>query len=413
MYSLFAVHSGEARAQVPPPASVYLLFATQHRILNNLQTALEGTCFDLALKILPEVIKARELEVPEQLELKEWVSLLMESAGHLPCSVPIDWEGFLVAAEKLQCTITRRTSIGVNSIIDFLDDAIILTEGFNDVRRAAWCQHVRAKLQSTLANIEGFGNNLREMLSIQLQDIARKRAELETMEINAVAHMMEVEKRYRVSECEIMKQALRDLNTPEEKVLFIRNGSKLRKIKEGARNLQGHLDANRIPDASAVDTSPEKASLHFSDLQIIKQDAGTVDQVGLTGKTLFAPTNHSYSTPFDNSYLFHCLPPPWNFGTEISNTQTFSKQLTAKITPGSPIKKASALSPKADFNANASANGKSEPNTEDTFAKPSAVAPPPPPPPPPPPFLFGSHESRQQNPSSFWDQARSLVRHIR
>ena len=371
MYSLFAVHSGEVRSQVPPPAPVYLPFATQHRILNDLQTVLEGTCFDLTLKILPDVIKARELEVPEQLELKEWVSLIMESAGHLPCSVPIDWEGFLVAAEKLQYTITRRTRTGVNSIIDFLDESIIWTEGLNDVRRAAWCQHVRAKLQSTLANIEGFENNTREMLSVQLEDIARKRAELDAMETKAIAHMMEAEKQNRVSECEITKQALLDLNAPGEKILPIRNGSELRKIKrEEARNLQEHLDDNRIPDASAVDTSPEKASLHVSDLQIVKQDSGTVDQADLTSIASWDPTSHSSSTLLDNPYLFHSLPTPWSSCTEISNTQTFSKQLAAEMTPGSPTKKSSALSQKGDLNTNV----KSEPNTEDDSAKPYAGA---------------------------------------
>lgn len=299
------------RAQVPPPTPVYLPFGTQHRILNNLQTALEGTCFDITLKILPEVIKAQELEAPEQLELKDWVSLSMEYADRLPCSAPMGWEGLFSAAEKLQYTITRRERADVNSIIDFLDNGIILTESFKDVRRAAWCLHVRARLQSTLASIEGFETGLRETLSVQLQNIARKRAELDTMENKAIADMMEVGKRNRVSECDIMKQALLDPNIPEEKKgLFISDGSESVKIKEEASNLQGNLGDDRISNASAADTSPKRASLPSGDSQMTSQDPVKIDQADLTNKTSWDPKSHSYSTPLKKSNVFPSLAKP-------------------------------------------------------------------------------------------------------
>ena len=368
---------------------MYLPFAIQHRILINLQAALEGTCFDLILKILPEVIKAQELEVPEQLELKEWVSLLREFADHLPCTVPaMGWEGFLGVAEKLQSTIARRTRTSVNGMINFLDNGIIMTQSFKDVGRTVWCQHIHEKLQSSLANIERFENDLREKLSVQLQDIARKRAELDAMEIKAIAHMMEVEKRHRVLEHDIMKQGLLDLNIPGEKVLSISNGPEPVKIKEGESNLKGNLDGYRIPGVSAYDTTPKKAALYHSESQIIKQDPETVDQPNLSCKPSRDSKSHSYSAPLESSNLFSSQSPRWS--TEISYAQTFSKQLAAEMTAGSPTETPSALSQKADLNVKV----KSEPEDEETFAKPYAI--------PPPSFLCGPHASHKEN-SSVWD----------
>lgn len=360
--SLFTAHPSEARAQIPPPAPVHLPFATQHRILSNLQTALEGTCFDFTLKILPEAIKTREVEVPEQLEWKEWVLLIGEFADHLPCTVPtMGWEKLWGVAEKLQSRIARRTRTSVNDMINFLDVGIMMTQCLKDVERTAWCQRVREKLQSSLANIEGFDNDLREKLSVQLQDIASKRAALDTMENKAIAQMMEIEKRHRVLEYEIVKQALLDPNGPGEKVLSISNGPEPVKIKGGESNDKGNLHENRIPDASTYDTTPKKAALYHSESQIIEQDPETVDQANLSRKPFRDPKSHSYSAPLESSNVFSFQSP--QRVTEKSHAHTFSKQLAAEMTIDSTTETPTALSQKAGLNVKV----KSKPKDEDLY----------------------------------------------
>lgn len=352
--------------------------------------------------MLPEVIKAQELEVPEQLALKEWVSLLMESADHLPCIVPaMGWEGFLDAAEKLESTIARRKRVSVHGMINKLDDAIAMTQSFNDVRRNAWCQHVREKLQSGLANIEGLEKDIREIVSIQLQNIAEKRAELYTMETKTIAHMMEVEKQNRVLEWEVMKQALPDLDTSGAKVLPIIDGSEPVKLKEeGAKNLQGNLDDDRISNVSAYNTPPKKVVLPHRESQVVSKYPGTVDEAELTSKTLWNPKIYSYPTPPENPNLFSSQ--PTQESQERSDAQTFSKSLAAEMIPDPPTEteKQSALSQKADMNANV----KNEQNTKD-FSIFEGL---PPPLLPPSPFLFGSYELHKEK-SIFWDIAPPFV----
>ena len=373
---------------------MYLPYATQHWILNNVQTALEGCCFDFARDMLPEIIRSQELEVPEQLELTQWVSLLMQSASQLPRTVPaMGWEGFLAAAERLQSTIARRTRTSVNGMISLLDDAIIMTQSFKDVWRTAWCQDVRKKLQSSLANIEGLERNLRKTVSIQLQDIASKRAELDSMETKAIAHMVEVEKQHRVYVCEAMKQALLDLKVPGEKPLLINAGSESVKFQEGGEaHLKENLVNGRISDASAHETSPRKTALRRSEVQLIKPDTGNLNQSGLTSKSSWEAKQYPYSTPLESSNLFS--PRPTQLKEEISKPQPFSKQLAAKMmTAGLLTGDPSALSQKVDLNANVKSEAKTG-GDRNLLAKPYAVLQP-----------FGSHESHKEN-SGVWDRAR-------
>lgn len=252
IYSPSTAHSSEARAQVPPLAPVYLPFATQYWILNRVQVNLEGCCFDFAKKFLPELISSQELEVPEQLELSRWVSLLMQSDSRLPETVSATgWVEILDAAEKLQSIVTRRMRMTVNGMIGLLDDAIVMTQSFKDVRRTTWCQKVYKKLQSCVVNIEGAGKDLRDILSVQLQDIASKRAELDSIETKAIDHTMEIEKKKRADVYYALKQELLDVRIP---------GTKKSRLK-------GNLVRSGISGASADDKSSEKTFLYDSGVQ--------------------------------------------------------------------------------------------------------------------------------------------------
>lgn len=382
-------------AQVPPSTPLYLPYATQHRILNGVQTALEGSCFDFTEEFLSEVIKAQGLEVPEQLELTQWVLLLTQSASQLPHTLPaMGWEGCLSAAEKLQSTIARRTRTSVDGMISLLDDSMVITQSFKDRRRTAWCQYVCETLRSSLANIEEVEKDLREILSVQLQDIAGKRAKLDSMATQAIAHMMEVERLNRVYVCEAMKQVLLDLNTPGEKVPLISDGSEAVKInKEGGSNLKRNSNDKRIFDASAYNTSPKKRASRYSELQTVRQGPGKVIQADLVRKPSWDPKNHSFSTSLES--LNSLSSKPVQRSQAISNAQTFFQELAAGMTAGSLSEKLPALLQKADLNGNV----KSEPKTADnTLAMPHAARPPP----------FGSHDSHKEN-SSVWERARLVT----
>lgn len=387
-----------------------LPYATQHRILNSVQTALEGCCFDFAKELLPELIASQELEVPEQLELTQWISLLTQSASQLPRTVPaMGWEGFLGAAEKLQSTIARRMRTSINGMIGLLDDAIILTRSFKDVERTAWCQDVCEKLQSDLATIERHEKNLREILSGQLHEIASKRAELDckraeldskraeldSIETKAIARLEEVEKQTRAHFYEAMNQTPLYLNTPGEKALLINDGSESNTIKkEGASHLKGNLGNGRISDASAYDTLSKETGLSSRELQVVRQDPGKLDLAGLTGKSSWEPKRYSYSTPLEGPNFFSSKPTKGN--KEISNSQSFSKQLAAEMTAVSLSGESSKLSQQADVKADVKADMKTEGKTADTLAKPFAAP------------LFGAYESYKDN-SSVWDRARYVT----
>lgn len=342
-----------------------------------MQAVLEGCCFDFAKEFLPELIKARELEVPEQLELAKWVSLLKQSASQLPVNIPLMiWNNFLDVAEKVQSTIARRIRTSVTDMVRLLDEVVVMTRTLNDGQRTAWCQDICGNLRSSLAQVEGLGKDLREMLSVELEDIASKRAELDSMEIKAIAHMVELEKQNRHYVCEAIEKALVDPDAARGEGLLISDGSELETPKEEGRShyLRNMVDG-QLPDAPADDLSSKKRTVSTSaELGLIQQTPRKLNQADPPDASSREPKLRPSSTPIQpsNFLSFHPTtpppPPPPRMHIEPSSPHlaTFSEQLAAEMTflsltepeqPSAPLPAPASLHQAADLNPQTSGSG--------------------------------------------------------
>jgi hypothetical protein len=285
--SFLIAHESELTPRFPSPAPASLPYATQHRILNRLQAVLEECCFEFASNSLPELIVLHGLEVPEQVELSQWIGLLKVPANYLPGemvgSVPaMGWDGLAGAAQKLQNIVARRLRLNIDRVIALFDDAILLTQMLKDAQRTAWCKGIRENLQSSLERIEGLGKALRVALSSELRHIARKRAALDSLETKAIAHMVELEKQKRGSIYEAMNQVVLHPNVPTDKVLSISDGTsgtKAAAVKmEGASHPTTNLTDKQVFGSGPGNALPKDEVFQCDESPTGGHEPGKLDQ---------------------------------------------------------------------------------------------------------------------------------------
>ncbi len=357
--SFLIAHESELAPRLPPPAPASLPYATQHRILNRLQAVLEECCFEFASNSLPELIVSHGLEVPEQVELPQWIGLLQEPANRLPGemvgSVPaMGWEGLVGAAQKLQNMIARRVRLNTDGVIELFDDAILLTQMLKDAQRTAWCEGTRESLQSSLESIEGLGKALRVALSSQLQRIARKRAALDLLETKAISHMVELEQQKRASIYEAVNQAVLRPNVPTDKVRLISDGTEAVAVKtEGASHPTRNLTDKQGFGSATGNALPKDKVFHCDDTHAGRHEPGKVDQArDQTSNQL----RSSISMPPKGSNPIPSL--ATTKYTPSSGPRTFPTPLAAGMKPNPPIEgwaEAKAASAVANLSASATA----------------------------------------------------------
>lgn len=78
-----------------------------------------------------------------------------------------------------------------------LKAAITFTEALNDSKRTERITEIKTQLEASIEEIVQHQNLLERKLTDQLQDIARRRAELEELERSCVQEMLEADKQQR------------------------------------------------------------------------------------------------------------------------------------------------------------------------------------------------------------------------
>ena len=187
---------------LPKLHPVYFPFKTQHSILVLVQFLLEECCFEYGKKWVPEMMEAHNWHVVESIELTQWTKWFFEYIKLLPPAAltPIptkSMEEVLFETSSIRHSAVHRLSTSAAGIINMLSAAITFTSVLNDSVRTARLIHLKVKLEASIEEIIQNQRLLERKLTDQLEEINRRRAELDELEQSLVKEMLSTDREQR------------------------------------------------------------------------------------------------------------------------------------------------------------------------------------------------------------------------
>ena len=187
---------------IPRLHPVYLPFKTQHNILVLVQSLLEECCFDFGNTWVPDLMEARKWHEAESIELTQWTKRFSKYAKSLPPSAikPIAGKSIaevLFGTSTLRHSAVHRLPTSAVGIVKMLSAAITFAEALKNSKRAEKIAEIRMQLEACIQEIVQHQNLLERKLTDQLEDIARRRAELDELERSSTEEMLAADKEQR------------------------------------------------------------------------------------------------------------------------------------------------------------------------------------------------------------------------
>jgi len=193
---------GHQALSVPRLHPVYLPFKTQHRSLVLVQSLLEESCLEFGNTWVPDLMEARKWHEAESIELTEWTKRFSKYAKSLPPSAikPIAGKSIaevLFGTSALRHSAVHRLPTSVAGILNMLHAANSFAEALNDSKRAEKLVEIKTQLEASIEEIVQHQYLLERKLRDQLEDIARRRAELDELERLSIEEMLATDKKQR------------------------------------------------------------------------------------------------------------------------------------------------------------------------------------------------------------------------
>ncbi|KAK6334162.1 hypothetical protein TWF696_002664 [Orbilia brochopaga] len=152
-----------ARARMPPAQPVQLPYPLQHSLITEAQRLLEQSCYEFALKWLPDRTASAEFAHPESAELNKWARLIgMRLRGLPPAAYDSrvymeQMSRFRHAASQiahLRHTAVHRNKIEARRVVDMLDLAVDFARFLRDGGRAVVLRDMRVQAGDVAARME-------------------------------------------------------------------------------------------------------------------------------------------------------------------------------------------------------------------------------------------------------------------
>ena len=187
---------------IPRLHPVYLPFRTQHKILVPVQSLLEECCLDFGNTWVPDLMEAQKWHDAESIELTQWIKKVVKYIKSLPPSAikPIAGKSItqiFFRTSSLRHSAVHRLPTSAAGILDMLSAAITFAEALDDSRRAEKVADIKAQLEASIEEIVQHQNLLQRKLTDQLEDIARRRSELDELEKSSIEEMLAMDKQQR------------------------------------------------------------------------------------------------------------------------------------------------------------------------------------------------------------------------
>ena len=187
---------------IPRLHPVYLPFKTQHKILVLVQSLLEECCLDFGNAWVPDLMEAQKWHEAESIELTQWIKKVVKYIKSLPPSAikPIAGKSIsqiFFGTSTLRHSAVHRLPTSAAGILNMLSAAITFAEALNDFKRAEKVTDIKAQLEASIEEIVQHQNLLQGKLTAQLEDIARRRSELDELEKSSIEEMLATDKKQR------------------------------------------------------------------------------------------------------------------------------------------------------------------------------------------------------------------------
>ncbi len=189
---------------IPRLHPVYLPFKTKHRALVLVQSLLEESCLEFGNTWVPDLMEAQKWHEAESIELTEWTKRFLKYAKSLPLPPsaikPIAGKSIaevLFATSNLRHSAVHRHPTSAAGLLNMLSAAITFAEALNDSKRAGKVAEIKFQLEASIEEIVQHQNLLERKLTDQLEDIARRRAELNELEKSSIEETLATDKKQR------------------------------------------------------------------------------------------------------------------------------------------------------------------------------------------------------------------------
>ena len=147
-------------------------------------------------------MEARKWHEVESIELTEWTKRFLKYAKSLPPSAIKRISGKSIAqvlfgTSALRHSAVHRLPTSAAGILNMLHAAMTFAEALNDPKRAERVAEIKTQLEASIEEIVQHQNLLERKLKEQLEDIARRRAELDELERSSIKEMLATDKEQR------------------------------------------------------------------------------------------------------------------------------------------------------------------------------------------------------------------------
>ena len=147
-------------------------------------------------------MEARRWHEVESIELTEWTKRFLKYAKSLPPSAIKRISGkstaqVLFGTSALRHSAVHRLPTSAAGILNMIHAAMTFAEALNDPKRVERVEEIKTQLEASIDEIVQHQNLLERKLKEQLEDIARRRAELEELERSSIEEMLATDKEQR------------------------------------------------------------------------------------------------------------------------------------------------------------------------------------------------------------------------
>ena len=151
---------------------------------------------------VPELMKAENWTEAESIELNRWTRRFLKYAKSLPPSAMKLVPGksiseVLSATDILRHSAVHRLPTSAAGMLNMLGVAVTFLEVFNDSKRAEKITEIKVQLGANLQDIVRHQNLLERKFGDQLEDIARQRARLDSLERSTIEEMLATDMKQR------------------------------------------------------------------------------------------------------------------------------------------------------------------------------------------------------------------------
>lgn len=205
-----------ATSAVPSLYPVNFPYKAQHFILTTTQRLLEECCFDFTTMWLPSKLQENGWDCPEAVELTKWTKFLTKNNDLLPkASLDLDKDTtikqVLLSTHNLRHSAVHRLPTSARGINQMVISAARLAKTLRDPLRTAQLEELNHEVEGRIKDMELNKNFLEDKLDKELQDIRRKREELNVKEKELISSTLKEDQENKSLIGVLVQESLREI----------------------------------------------------------------------------------------------------------------------------------------------------------------------------------------------------------